>query len=97
MARKLFTHLLYSAGIVSSDNYLFLFLLNCLHDNNFNFLEDFKSDLEQFFIEKDKRFWEDAIMKLPKRWKKIVEQNDKYIFITYKLKEILPTPNHDVP
>ena len=36
-----------------------------LNGKNFNFLEDCKRHLEQFFAQKDKKFWEDGIMKLP--------------------------------
>ena len=28
-----------------------------------------------FFAQKDKKFWEDRIMKLPEKWQKVVEQN----------------------
>ena len=35
-----------------------------------------KNHLEQFFVQKDKKFWEDGIMKLPEKWQKIVEKND---------------------
>ena len=34
--------------------------------------------LEQFFAQKDKKFWEDGIMKLPGKWQKVVEQKDEY-------------------
>ena len=37
--------------------------------------------LEQFFAQKNKEFWEDGIIKLPERWKKIIEQNGKYFSI----------------
>ena len=43
-----------------------------------NFLKDCKRHLEQFSDQKDK-FWEDEIMKLPKKWKKLVEQNGEYV------------------
>ena len=29
---------------------------------------------------KKKKFWEDAIMKLPEKWQKVKEQNDEYLF-----------------
>ena len=34
-----------------------------------------KNHLEQFFVQKDKKFWEDGITKLPEKWQNIVEQN----------------------
>ena len=48
-------------------------------ENNFNSLEDCKRHLKQFFAQKDKNFWEDRIMKLPKKWQKVVEQKDEYV------------------
>ena len=50
-----------------------------LNGKNFNFLEDCKRHLEQFFAQKDKKFWEDGIMKLPEKWQKVVEQNGEYV------------------
>ena len=35
--------------------------------------------MELFFAQKDKKFWEDEIMKLSEKWQKIVEQNSEYI------------------
>ena len=48
-------------------------------EKNTNFLQDCKGYLEQFFAQKDKKFWEDGIMKLPRKWQKVAEQNDEYI------------------
>ena len=45
----------------------------------FNSLEDGKRYLEQFFAQKDKKLREDGIMKLPERWKKVMEQNGEYV------------------
>ena len=45
----------------------------------FHSLGDCKRYLDQFFTQKDKRFWEDGITKLPGKWEKVVEQNGKYI------------------
>ena len=61
------------------DFHLFWSLQNYLNVKNFDSLEDCKRHLEQFFAQKDKKFWEDGIMKLPGKWQKIVEQNGKYI------------------
>ena len=38
-----------------------------------------KRHLEQFFAQKDKKCWEDGIMKLPEKWQKVVEQKAEYI------------------
>ena len=46
---------------------------------NFNSLEDSKRQLQQFFAQRDKKFWEDEIMKLPEKWQKVVEQNGEQV------------------
>ena len=69
---------LYSPGIAPLDFHLFWPLQNSFSGKYFNSLEDCKMYLEQFFAQKDKAFWENGIMKLPKKWQKVVEQNDEY-------------------
>ena len=59
--------------------HLFRSLQNSLNGKNFNSLEDCKWHLEQFFAQKDKKFWEDGIMNLPEKWQKVVEQNGEYV------------------
>ena len=44
-------------------------------------LGDCKRYLDQFFTQKDKRFWEDGITKLPEKWQKVVQQNGEYIVL----------------
>ena len=70
-----------SLDIAPSDFNLFRSLQNSLYGNNFNSLEDCKMHLEQFIAQKDKKFWEDGIMKLPGKWQKIVEQNGEYVVL----------------
>ena len=41
--------------------------------------EAVKSHLVQFLADKDQKFYECEIMKLPERWQKVIEQNGKYI------------------
>ena len=41
--------------------------------------EDCKRHLEQFFAQKEKKFWENGITKVPEKWQKVVEQNGEYI------------------
>ena len=65
----------YSPGIAPLDFYLFWSLQKFLNGKNFNSLEDCKRYLEQFFAQKDKKFWEHETMKLPGKWQKVVEQN----------------------
>ena len=72
-------HLLYSPDIAPSHFHLFWSLQNSLNGKKFNSLEDYKRHLEQFFAQKDKKFWEDGIMKLPGKWQKVVEQKREYI------------------
>ena len=67
-------HPLYSPDIAPSDFHLFQSLQNSLNRKNFHFREDCKRHLEQFFAQKDKKLWEDRIMKLPEKWQKVVEQ-----------------------
>ena len=46
-------------------------------EENFNSLEDCKRHLKQIqsFPQKDTKFWEGRIRKLPEKWKKVMEQN----------------------
>ena len=63
----------YSPDIAPSDFHLFWSLQNSLNGKNVSSLEDCKRHLEQFFAQKDKKFWEVGIMKLPEKWQKVVE------------------------
>ena len=71
----------YSPDIAPLDFHFFRSLQNSLNGKNFNSLEDCKTQLEQFFAQKDKKFWEDGIMKLPGKWQKVVEQNGEYVVL----------------
>ena len=71
-------HPLYPPDIALSDFHLFRSLQNSLNGKNFN-SQGCKRHLEQFFAQKDKKFWEDGIMKLPEKWQKVVEQKGEYI------------------
>ena len=55
----------YSPDIAPSDFHLFRSLQNSLNGKSFISLEDCKRHLEQFFAQKEEKFWEDGIMKLP--------------------------------
>ena len=75
-------HLPYSPDILShlmcfvpSDFHLFQSLKKSLNGKKFRFFKKCKRHLEQFFVQKDKKFWEDEIMKFPGKWQKVVEQN----------------------
>ena len=51
---------------------------NSLIEKNFNSLEDCTRHLEQFFAQKDEKFWENGIMELLEKWQKVVKQNGGY-------------------
>ena len=72
-------HPLDSPDISPLDFQLFRSLQNPLNGKNFNSLEDCERHLEQFFAQKDKKLWEDGIMKLPGKWQKVVEQKGEYV------------------
>ena len=72
-------HSPYSPDLAPSDYYLFRSLQNSLNGKSFNDDEAVTSHLVQFFADKDQKFYERIIMKLPERWEKISEQNGKYI------------------
>ena len=69
----------YSPDIAPSDFHLFRSLQNSLNGKNFHSLEDCKRHLEEFFAQKDKKFWEDGIMELPEKWQKVLEQKSEYV------------------
>ena len=72
-------HPQHSPDITPLDFHLFRSLQSSLNGKIFNSLEDCKRHLEQFFAQKDKKFWEDGIMKWPEKWEKVVEQKGEYI------------------
>ena len=72
-------HLPYSPDIAPLDFHLFRSLQNSLNGKNVNSVEDCKRHLKQFFARKDKKFWENGIMKLPGKWQNVVEQKGEYI------------------
>lgn len=76
---EVLTHPPYSPDITPSDYHLFRSLQNFIDEKKLNSLEDCERHLEQFLSEKDKKFWEDGIMKLPERWQEIVKLNGKYL------------------
>ena len=40
-----------------------------------------KGTWNSFLLKKNKKFWENGIMKLPGKWQKVVEQNNEYIVL----------------
>lgn len=69
----------YSPDLAPSDFHLFRSLQNSLNRKTFVSDDDIKSFLDGFFAEKGKGFYESGIMKLPERWKKVIENNGQYI------------------
>ena len=69
----------YSPDLAPSDYYFFRSLQNSLNGKTSNDDEAVKSHLVRFFVDKEQKFYERGIMKLPERWQKVIEQNGKYI------------------
>ncbi|EZA51242.1 Histone-lysine N-methyltransferase SETMAR, partial [Ooceraea biroi] len=69
----------YSSDLAPSDYHLFRSLQNSLNNVNFDSNEGVKNHLLQFFVNKEKDFYERGILKLPEIWRKVVEQNGQYI------------------
>ena len=69
----------YSPDLGPLDYYLFQSLQSSLNGKTFNDDEAVKLHLVQFFADKDQKFYERGIMKLPERWKKVIKQHGKYI------------------
>ena len=72
-------HRPYSLDLAPLDYYIFRYLQNSLNGKTFNDDEAMKSHLVQFFVDKDQKFYERGIMKLPERWQKVIEENGKYM------------------
>ena len=69
----------YSPDLVPLDYFLFRSLQNSLNVKTFNDDGAVKSHMVQFFADKDQKFHQRGIMKLPERWQKVIEQNGKDI------------------
>jgi len=63
----------------SSDFHLFRSLQNSLNGKTFASEDLIKQHLDMFLAEKDGKFHEYGIMKLPGKWQKVIEQNGQYI------------------
>ncbi|CAK9796075.1 Histone-lysine N-methyltransferase SETMAR [Anthophora plagiata] len=72
-------HLPYSPDLAPSDYYLFLLLKNSLRDKRFQFVNEIKTHLEEYFASKPQQFWKEGIVRLLERWKKLIEQNGSYL------------------
>ena len=72
-------HSPYSPDLAPSDYHLFRSLQNFLNGKNFDSLDACKNHLEQYFAQKNCKFYEEGIMKLPGRWRKVIENHGAYI------------------
>ena len=79
LAWEVMLHPPYCPDLTLLDYYSFWCLQNSLNGKTFNDDEAVISHLLQFFVDKDQKFYERRIMKLPERWQKVIEQNGKYI------------------
>ena len=73
------THPPYSPDIALPDYHLFRSLQNYLNGKNFDSLESLKNGVSSFFESKPRSFYDRGIRLLPERWKKIIENDGKYI------------------
>ena len=69
----------YSSDLTPSDYQLFRTLHNHLNGKAFDSNKAVKNELIQFFASKNQTFYESGIIKLTKRWQKVIEQNGQYI------------------
>lgn len=69
----------YSPDLSPSDYHLFRCLQDSLKGEKFDSNEAIKRYLEQFFVNKDRKFYEAGIMELSNRWQKVVESSGQYI------------------
>jgi len=69
----------YSPDLAPSDYHLFRALQNNLNNKNFSSPDVLKNHLDDFFAQKSQDFYERGIMKLVKRWQKVIEQNGKHL------------------
>ena len=79
LAWEVMLHPPYNPDLAPLDYYLFRSLQNSLNGKTSNDDGAVQLHLVQVFADKDQKFYERGIMKLPERWQKVVEQNGKYI------------------
>ncbi|GFW89920.1 uncharacterized protein TNCV_4196081 [Trichonephila clavipes] len=66
----------YSRNLAPSDYHLFLALQNFLSHKKLGSREDCENRLLEFLANKDQDFYERDIMKIPLKWKQIIQQNE---------------------
>jgi len=58
--------------------FILVFLQNSLNGKNSIPWKTVKDTWNSYLLKKINKFWEDRIMKLPEKWKKVVKQNSEY-------------------
>ena len=72
-------HPLHWLDLAPFDYHLLRSLRNDLVTKRFDGEADLKSDLEVFFSSLSKKFFENGILDLPKRWKYVIDNNCIYV------------------
>ncbi len=76
---QVLAHPPYSPDLAPSDYHLFRSLRHHLSEKHLDDEEQLKSDVEKFVQSHSKKFYEDGIMDLPKRWEYVVDNNGEYV------------------
>ena len=72
-------HAPYSPDSASSDYYLFRSMQHGLLEQHFNPYEDsYKNWIDECLASKDERWYWEGIPQLPKRWKKVIDNDRQY-------------------
>jgi histone-lysine N-methyltransferase SETMAR len=72
-------HPSYSPDLAPTDYHLFRSLSNYLKEKKFDDENDLEIGLFDFFGQKSQDFYEQGILSLPKRWRKVIDSNGAYI------------------
>ena len=76
---EVLSHPAYSPDMAPSDYHLFRSLQNSLDGKEYRSLEDVKIHLDKYFSQQPRQFFSDGIMKLPERWRHIINHHGVYI------------------
>ncbi|GFV87555.1 transposase [Trichonephila clavipes] len=69
----------YSPDLAPSDYHLFLALQKFLSDKKLRSREDYENRLLDIFADTGQDLYERDIMKLPLKWKQVIQQNGTYL------------------
>lgn len=69
----------YSPDIAPSDYHLFKSMEHSLRDKKFSNVEEVKNHLDFYFNNKPPEFYDRGIKKLPILWRKIIDNDGKYL------------------